>query len=205
MSASPLVVGFEHLRASDVDTVGGKNSSLGEMISQLASAGVRVPGGFATTAEAFRRFLAGSDLTGRIAKELESLDTNDVRALAKAGKSIRQLIIDAPFPADLEKEIRDNFQKLADDSSGEMSFAVRSSATAEDLPDASFAGQQETFLNVHGIEDVMVAIKEVFASLYNDRAISYRVHSPLGWGPAHGAKRSGCSRRDVHARYRVGF
>ena len=176
MSASPLVVGFEHLRASDVDTVGGKNSSLGEMISQLASTGVRVPGGFATTAQAFRQFLAHSKLTERIAAELKSLDTNDVRALAKAGKTIRQWIIDAPFPADFEKEIRDNFQDLVKDSSSEMSFAVRSSATAEDLPDASFAGQQETFLNVTGIDAVLTTIREVFASLYNDRAISYRVH-----------------------------
>jgi pyruvate,water dikinase len=176
MSASSLVVGFENLRASDVDTVGGKNSSLGEMISQLAGAGVRVPGGFATTAEAFRQFLTHSKLKERIAEALRGLDTNDVKALAKAGKMIRQWIIEAPFPADLESQIRQYFQKLEADSSSEMSFAVRSSATAEDLPDASFAGQQETFLNVVGIDAVLLAIREVFASLYNDRAISYRVH-----------------------------
>jgi pyruvate,water dikinase len=180
MSASALVVGFDKLRATDVDTVGGKNASLGEMISQLADAGVRVPGGFATTAAAFRAFIDHSGLKSRIEKALHGLDTNDVRALAKTGQTIRQWIVEAPFPADLEKEIRDNFQKLEADSSSEMSFAVRSSATAEDLPDASFAGQQETFLNVTGIDDVLIAIREVFASLYNDRAISYRVHKGFG-------------------------
>jgi pyruvate, water dikinase len=176
MSSSALVVGFEKLRAQDVDTVGGKNASLGEMISQLAEAGVRVPGGFATTAAAFRQFLDHSDLKSRIEGALRSLDTNDVRALAKTGQMIRKWIVDAPFPSDLEKEIRLNFQMLESGSSSEMSFAVRSSATAEDLPDASFAGQQETFLNVVGIEGVLLAIRDVFASLYNDRAISYRVH-----------------------------
>jgi pyruvate,water dikinase len=176
MADSALVVDFEGLRATDVDTVGGKNSSLGEMISQLAPAGVRVPGGFATTAQAFREFLDHSKLTQRIVKRLEGLDVDDVRALAKAGAEIRKWIVEAPFPAQLESEIRSSYQKLASESSSQMSFAVRSSATAEDLPDASFAGQQETFLNVVGIEEILKSIKEVFASLYNDRAISYRVH-----------------------------
>ncbi len=170
-----LVVPFEQLRMTDVDTVGGKNSSLGEMISQLAASGVRVPGGFATTAHAFREFLTASDLTGKINARLDKLDTDDVRALAEAGAEIRRWVEDAPFPADLEAAIRTEFARLTE-GSPEASFAVRSSATAEDLPDASFAGQQESFLNVVGIEDVLHKIKEVFASLYNDRAISYRVH-----------------------------
>ncbi len=170
-----LVVPFEQLRMTDVDTVGGKNSSLGEMISQLAASGVRVPGGFATTAHAFREFLKASDLTGKINARLDSLDTDDVRALAEAGAEIRRWVESAPFPADLEAAIRAEFARLTE-GSPEASFAVRSSATAEDLPDASFAGQQESFLNVVGIEDVLHKIKEVFASLYNDRAISYRVH-----------------------------
>ena len=170
-----LVVPFEQLRMTDVDTVGGKNSSLGEMISQLAASGVRVPGGFATTAHAFREFLKASDLTGKINARLDSLNTDDVRALAEAGAEIRRWVESAPFPADLEAAIRTEFARLTE-GSPEASFAVRSSATAEDLPDASFAGQQESFLNVVGIEDVLHKIKEVFASLYNDRAISYRVH-----------------------------
>ncbi|MDX3905626.1 MAG: phosphoenolpyruvate synthase [Pigmentiphaga sp.] len=168
------VVPFEQLRMTDVDSVGGKNASLGEMISQLAGAGVRVPGGFATTAEAFRDFLKDSGLDTRINERLSSLNPEDVRALAETGAEIRQWIIDAPFSARFEKEIRDAFAKL--DADGKGSFAVRSSATAEDLPDASFAGQQETFLNVVGIDDVLDKIRHVFASLYNDRAISYRVH-----------------------------
>jgi pyruvate, water dikinase len=175
------VASFEHLRMTDVESVGGKNASLGEMISQLAGAGVRVPGGFATTAQAFRDFLAhsvngGPTLAQRIADRLSSLNIDDVRALAQAGADIRQWIIDTPLQPRLEQEIREFYQRLVADSSSEMSFAVRSSATAEDLPDASFAGQQETFLNVVGIENVLEAIKHVFASLYNDRAISYRVH-----------------------------
>ncbi|GAB3551105.1 phosphoenolpyruvate synthase [Noviherbaspirillum agri] len=175
------VASFEDLRMTDVESVGGKNASLGEMISQLAGAGVRVPGGFATTAQAFRDFLAhssngGTTLAQRIADRLASLDVDDVRALAQAGAEIRQWIIDTPFQPRLEQEIREFYQRLVADSSAEMSFAVRSSATAEDLPDASFAGQQETFLNVVGIDNVLEAIKHVFASLYNDRAISYRVH-----------------------------
>ncbi|GAA5234752.1 phosphoenolpyruvate synthase [Verticiella sediminum] len=159
---------------ADVDSVGGKNASLGEMISQLAGAGVRVPGGFATTAQAFRDFLRDAGLDKRIAEKLASLNADDVRALAEAGSQIRQWIIDAPLPARLEDEIRTSFAKL--DADGKGSFAVRSSATAEDLPDASFAGQQETFLNVVGVDDVLDKIRHVFASLYNDRAISYRVH-----------------------------
>ncbi|MFZ6748416.1 phosphoenolpyruvate synthase [Undibacterium sp. Ren11W] len=172
---------FEHLRMTDVESVGGKNASLGEMISQLANAGVRVPGGFATTAQAFRDFLShsqdgGAPLAQRIADRLVTLDIEDVRELAKAGAEIRQWIIDTPFQPRLQKEIEEFYNKLVADSSAEMSFAVRSSATAEDLPDASFAGQQETFLNVVGIDNVLEAMKHVFASLYNDRAISYRVH-----------------------------
>ena len=175
------VASFEHLRMSDVESVGGKNASLGEMISQLASAGVRVPGGFATTAQAFRDFLSfpqadGKTLATRIADRLATLDIDDVKELAKAGAEIRQWIIETPFQPRLQSEIKTFYDKLVADSSAEMSFAVRSSATAEDLPDASFAGQQETFLNVVGLDNILDAMKQVFASLYNDRAISYRVH-----------------------------
>lgn len=180
-AGASYVVSFENLRMTDVESVGGKNASLGEMISQLAHAGVRVPGGFATTAHAFRDFLSysqngGAALAHRIAGRLAGLDIDDVRALAAAGAEIRKWIVETPFQPRLQKEITDYYQRLVDDSSSEMSFAVRSSATAEDLPDASFAGQQETFLNVVGIENVLEAMKHVFASLYNDRAISYRVH-----------------------------
>ena len=173
-SETALVVPFELLRMTDVESVGGKNASLGEMISQLPS-GVRVPTGFATTAFAFRQFLAFDGLTERINARLDRLDTDDVRALAAAGAEIRAMVSAQPFPADLEAAIREAFARLQD-GNAEASFAVRSSATAEDLPDASFAGQQETFLNVMGIDDVLHKMKEVFASLYNDRAISYRVH-----------------------------
>jgi len=173
--ATALVAPFEHLRMSDVESVGGKNASLGEMISQLAASGVRVPGGFATTAHAFRQFLRHGGLDRRIQDKLSTLDVEDVRALAEAGALIRQWIVDTPFPPELEAAIRAEFERLTAGSPA-ASFAVRSSATAEDLPDASFAGQQETFLNVTGIEDILHRIKEVFASLYNDRAISYRVH-----------------------------
>ena len=173
-SDTAWVVPFEHLRMSDVEAVGGKNASLGEMISQLPG-GVKVPGGFATTAFAFREFLKHQDLVGRISERLKALDVEDVRALAHAGAEIRAMVEDQPFPAELEKHIRDSFAQLQVGTPN-VSFAVRSSATAEDLPDASFAGQQETFLNVVGIEDVLHKIREVFASLYNDRAISYRVH-----------------------------
>jgi len=170
------VIEFTKLRSTDVDAVGGKNSSLGEMISQLANAGVRVPDGFATTAAAYREFLEESGLTKRIADRLASLDADDVRALSVAGREIREWIVTAPLGAAFEADIRASFATLAGEHAASASFAVRSSATAEDLPDASFAGQQETFLNVVGIDDVLVAIREVFASLYNDRAISYRVH-----------------------------
>jgi pyruvate, water dikinase len=173
--ATALVVPFENLRMSDVEAVGGKNASLGEMISQLAASGVRVPGGFATTAHAFRQFLKHEGLDARIAARLVTLNTDDVRALAEAGAEIRGWIEKQPFPADLEAAVRASFAQLTADNPG-VSFAVRSSATAEDLPDASFAGQQETFLNVVGIDDVLHKMREVFASLYNDRAISYRVH-----------------------------
>ena len=168
------VLPFEELRVCDVESVGGKNSSLGEMISQLASAGVRVPTGFATTSIAFRDFLKHNQLDQKISERLAKLNVDDVRALAEAGAQIRSWIEGAAFQPQLEADIRAAFQKL--DTSGKGSFAVRSSATAEDLPDASFAGQQETFLNVSGIDDVLKKIREVFASLYNDRAISYRVH-----------------------------
>ncbi len=173
--ATALVVPFEHLRMTDVESVGGKNASLGEMISQLAASGVRVPGGFATTAHAFRQFLAHNGLADKISARLASLNTEDVRALAEAGAEIRRWVEETPFPADLQAAITAEFARLTADNPG-ASFAVRSSATAEDLPDASFAGQQETFLNVVGIDDVLHKMKEVFASLYNDRAISYRVH-----------------------------
>lgn len=172
--ATALVIPFEQLRMSDVEVVGGKNASLGEMISQLPQ-GVRVPTGFATTAHAFRDFLAYEGLAGKISAKLAALDVDDVRALAAVGAEIRAMVENQPFPADLEKAIREEFARLQG-GNAEASFAVRSSATAEDLPDASFAGQQETFLNVVGIEDVLHKMKEVFASLYNDRAISYRVH-----------------------------
>ncbi len=185
-----LVVPFENLRMTDVESVGGKNASLGEMISNLPS-GVKVPTGFATTAHAFRDFLAYRDLAGRINARLSVLDTEDVRALAQVGAEIRALVEAQPFPADLEQAIREAFVTL---SSGnpQASFAVRSSATAEDLPDASFAGQQETFLNVIGIEEILHKIREVFASLYNDRAISYRVHK--GFAHEHVALSAGIQR-----------
>lgn len=175
--ATALVVPFENLRMTDVDAVGGKNASLGEMISQLPTGpqGVRVPTGFATTAHAFRIFLAHDGLDKKINAVLDKLNTEDVRALAVAGAQIRGLVEAQPFPPELEKAVRDSFAALSA-GNPQASFAVRSSATAEDLPDASFAGQQETFLNVVGIEDVLHKMKEVFASLYNDRAISYRVH-----------------------------
>lgn len=170
------VLPFEQLRMHDIAAVGGKNASLGEMISQLAAAGVRVPGGFATTAQAFRDFLRQNELGERIARRLEKLDVDDTPALAAAGREIRQWIIDTPLQPALEQQIRVHFERLQNDAPIDLSFAVRSSATAEDLPDASFAGQQETWLNVVGIDAVLERIQHVFASLYNDRAISYRVH-----------------------------
>ena len=184
------VLPFEELRVGDVESVGGKNSSLGEMISQLASVGVQVPTGFATTSLAFRDFLQHNQLDRKISERLVQLNVDDVRALAEAGAEIRSWIENASFQPRLENEIREAFKAL--DASGIGSFAVRSSATAEDLPDASFAGQQETFLNVSGIEDVLHKIREVFASLYNDRAISYRVHK--GFAHAEVALSAGVQR-----------
>lgn len=175
MQQGRFVVPFSQLRMTDVESVGGKNASLGELLSQLTQAGIRVPDGFATTAEAFRVFLSEGGLKERIEERLKALDVDDVKELAKAGAEIREWIEQAPFPAQLEKEIREYYEWLKDGQE-EISVAVRSSATAEDLPDASFAGQQETFLNVVGIDQVFARMKEVFASLYNDRAISYRVH-----------------------------
>ena len=176
MEKQQYIASFATLRMSDVASVGGKNASLGEMISQLAPLGVRVPGGFATTADAYRDFLAQDGLDKRIQAMLDALNTEDVTALANTGKQIRKLIMDTPLPPRLESEIRQTFEQILTSESSEMSWAVRSSATAEDLPDASFAGQQETFLNIHGVDNILTAIKQVFASLYNDRAISYRVH-----------------------------
>jgi len=170
------VIGYEQLSMADVGRVGGKNASLGEMISQLAHAEVRVPGGFATTADAFREFLAHSKLTDRIAARLATLNIDDVRALAAAGAEIRRWIEEAPLQAGLEQAIREGYAALVRAAGHDIAVAVRSSATAEDLPDASFAGQQETYLNVRGIDAVLVAVRRVFASLYNDRAIAYRVH-----------------------------
>ena len=177
------VAWLKDLRMSDLPRVGGKNASLGEMIGELARAGVRVPGGYATTARAFEAFLSTDGLERRIAERISGLDPGDVGALARCGAEIRGWIEQAPFPVEVEKEILSCYQSLISDSSSDTSFAVRSSATAEDLPDASFAGQQETFLNIHGANNVLAAIRRVFASLYNDRAISYRAHH----GFAHGA------------------
>jgi len=170
------VAWLKDLRLGDLPQVGGKNASLGEMIGALSAAGIRVPGGFATTADAFREFLAQGGLDKKIEKRLGELDPKDVRALAACGSEIRGWIVKQPFPAAFEKDIKSYFQKLEKETSSETSFAVRSSATAEDLPDASFAGQQETFLNIKGADNVLEAMRHVFASLYNDRAISYRVH-----------------------------
>jgi pyruvate,water dikinase len=174
---SQYVVWFDALRMTDVSRVGGKNASLGEMISQLTQAGVRVPGGFATTANAYRDFLAHGELAQRIEKRLSALDTEDVEALSVAGAEVRAWIVETPLPPRLEKEISTAYEKmLREADAGDISVAVRSSATAEDLADASFAGQQETFLNIQGLDNLLKAVKNVFASLYNDRAISYRVH-----------------------------
>ncbi len=176
MDKSNYVAWFETLRMADVGRVGGKNASLGEMISQLAHAGVRVPNGFATTALAYRDFLSHNRLTGRIDIALAGLDISDVTQLAKTGKTIRQWLLDAPFQPQLEQAIDVAYHKMENECGEGVTLAVRSSATAEDLPEASFAGQQETFLNIHGLENIKHAIKAVFASLYNDRAIAYRVH-----------------------------
>jgi pyruvate,water dikinase len=169
------VLWFSELGLDDLDQVGGKNASLGEMVQNLSNAGVRVPNGFATTADAYRRFIAQEDLAEAISVQLADLDIDDVARLAVVGRSIRSAVVAQPFPPDLEAEIRPGYAELAGGDE-QLSFAVRSSATAEDLPDASFAGQQETFLNIRGSDAIMQAIKEVFASLYNDRAIAYRVH-----------------------------
>jgi pyruvate,water dikinase len=176
-SDSVNIAWFAELGLGDVEHVGGKNASLGEMVQHLSKAGVRVPDGFATTAAAYRRFLAHQGLADRINGILADLDVEDTRALASAGADIREAVEQQPFPADLEDEIRTAYDKLVDEADGDVTWAVRSSATAEDMPDASFAGQQETFLNVSGIDNILLAIKRVFASLYNDRAIAYRVHS----------------------------
>ncbi len=168
---------LNELGMNDVPVVGGKNASLGEMIQHLTQVGVQVPGGFATTAQAYRDFLAESGLDARIAAELEGLDIDDIAALSEAGPKIRGWIIEQPFQPELDQAIEAAYEELtAQAGNTDCSWAVRSSATAEDLPDASFAGQQETFLNVHGLDNIKRSIKEVFASLYNDRAISYRVH-----------------------------
>ena len=171
-----LVIWFDQLRMTDVSTVGGKNASLGEMISQLVDSGVRVPSGFATTADAYRDFLDQGGLALRIEETLASLDISDVSRLADTGSQIRDWILATPLPPRLEREIESAYERLILQSSGAISVAVRSSATAEDLTDASFAGQQETFLNIQGIDNLLIAVKRVYASLYNDRAISYRVH-----------------------------
>ncbi len=186
------VLWYSELGMHDVEVVGGKNASLGEMIRNLAASGVQVPDGFATTAAAYREFLAHEGLANRINGMLDALDVDDVQALARTGKSIREACIQAPFPAALEADIRSAYDTLVAQSGADISVAVRSSATAEDLPDASFAGQQETFLNVDGIDNVLHAIKEVFASLFNDRAIAYRVHQ--GFAHAQVALSAGVQR-----------
>jgi pyruvate,water dikinase len=176
------IIGFESLGMKDVERVGGKNASLGEMIGHLAKSGVSVPAGFATTAAAYRDFLAQNGLDERIAARLAALDVEDVDALVAAGEEIRRWIIETPLPARLEQDISAAYQKLQDSAGDAISVAVRSSATAEDLPEASFAGQQETFLNVQGLDAVLMAVKKVFASLFNDRAITYRVHHSFAHG-----------------------
>src|SRR4051794_9252325 len=177
MSNLPYVIGFDKVGMSDVGRVGGKNASLGEMIVQLAQAGVRVPGGFATTADAYRDFLAHQGLDRRIEEVLAKLDTGNIEALTDAGTRIRAWIRDTPLPVRLEQEITAAYNGIASEAgTDDFPVAVRSSATAEDLSDASFAGQQETFLNIRGLDNLLDAARNVFASLYNDRAISYRVH-----------------------------
>ncbi len=170
------IIWFEHLRMGDVGEVGGKNASLGEMISQLDQQGIRVPGGFATTAQAYKRFLEQNQLKSKIDQRLAALNVDNVIELAQAGKQIQQWIMEAPFPLDFELDLEEAYQKMLSRYGSSITVAVRSSATAEDLPDASFAGQQDTFLNISGIENLKSAVKQVFASLYNDRAIAYRVH-----------------------------
>jgi pyruvate,water dikinase len=174
MAVSNYVIPFTELGMNDVPVVGGKNASLGEMICHLTQAGIKVPAGFATTADAYREFLSQGDLESKINQVLDSLDIEDVSALQKVGAEIRGWIQDSPFQPELVDAIREYYQKLS--PTGDCAVAVRSSATAEDLPEASFAGQQETFLNITGVDNILTAMKEVFASLFNDRAISYRVH-----------------------------
>ena len=176
MDIGQYVIPFSRLRISDVQRVGGKNASLGEMLSQLSASGIRVPDGFATTAEAFREFVNNNGLAERIAKRLQQLNVEDLAALEAAGVQIRGWVENGALPQILESEIREHYHTLTKDISSQVSVAVRSSATAEDLPEASFAGQQETFLNVAGIDAVLWSVRKVFASLYNDRAIAYRVH-----------------------------
>lgn len=170
------IIWFENLRMTDVGEVGGKNASLGEMISQLSNKNIRVPGGFATTADAYKRFLEENNLKQKIDEVLATLDVDNVIELAKAGKMIQGWVMDAPFPKDFEIDLETAYTEMLARYEGEISVAVRSSATAEDLPDASFAGQQDTFLNIRGVDNLKNAVKQVFASLYNDRAIAYRVH-----------------------------
>ena len=181
LSKNKYIVFFQDLRLSDISSVGGKNASLGEMINQLSHAEVRVPLGFATTTKAFQDFVSFKNddqisLSKKIKNRLENININDIKVLSEAGKDIRKWIIDTPFSQEFESQIRQSYEKLQQFTNENLSFAVRSSATAEDLPDASFAGQQETFLNVKGLPNILEAIKHVFASLYNDRAISYRSH-----------------------------
>ncbi len=173
---SDYVVWLDKVGITDVESVGGKNASLGEMIGALSNQGVRVPGGFATTAYAFEMFLDHNNLKAKINELLKDLDPNNIQALTSIGSTIRNWVQEAHFPEALHNDIVNNYQQLEQELGSTTTFAVRSSATAEDLPEASFAGQQETYLNVHGIDDILGAIKKVFASLYNDRAISYRVH-----------------------------
>jgi pyruvate,water dikinase len=173
MSAA-LATWFNQIGIKDIPEVGGKNASLGEMICELASLGVKVPNGFATTATAYKLFLAQNNLDKTIKNKLTNLDVNNIKELAQTGAAIRQLILDTPLMPELEQIIAEYYQVLVNNN--HCSVAIRSSATAEDLPDASFAGQQETFLNVSGIENVLLAVKQVFASLFNDRAIAYRAH-----------------------------
>ena len=172
---SKNIVPLDQLGMADVPLVGGKNASLGEMIANLGDLGIAVPGGFATTSNAFNDFLRQSDLTGKIHRTLKHLETDDVRALAEAGKKIRNWIIESPLPQQFRDDISKAYETMAVEGNP-ATVAVRSSATAEDLPDASFGGQQETYLNIKGIDAVLHAVRLVFASLFNDRAISYRVH-----------------------------
>jgi len=170
------ILWFDQINLTDLSQVGGKNSSLGEMISQLSDSGINVPGGFATTSDAFRNFIQQAKLEKKIHDTLDNLDVHDVHALKKAGNQIRQWIFDAVLPDELQQDIRQAYQQLVGKYGKDASYAVRSSATAEDLADASFAGQQETYLNIQGEDAILNAVKAVFASLYNDRAIAYRVH-----------------------------